>query len=83
MYLESDLFKKYFKKRDKELQQKEIVQKVILEIIGIEISLDRIQIKNQQLTFLISPIQKNELLLHKEDISKKLEEQNIHFKILT
>lgn len=82
MYLDGDLFKKYFTGRNKELQQKEIIQKAIFEIVGIQISNSSLKIKNDTISLHISPVQKNEILFNTESILKKLSEQGYSFRTI-
>lgn len=54
--------------------QKETLRKILMDVLSIEISPEKIQIKNNTIYLDIKPIYKNQILIKKEEIFNKLKE---------
>jgi hypothetical protein len=64
-----DKFKNTLFKKENILKE---VSNTIFEEIGVDLGIDNIKIKNNEITIKTSPIIKNEILIHKESILNKI-----------
>ena len=57
--------------------KKEIIQKTIQKHLGVVIETSKIEIQKNTIFLKISPLYKNEILLHQEEIKESLKKENL------
>jgi len=58
--------------------KKEIIQKTIQKYSGVVIKSSKIEIQNNIIFLKISPLYKNEIFLHQEEIKESLKKEGLH-----